>query len=218
MRHPFHFALSALVVASAAATLAPTDARAQGTVQGGWSTGTGPQGWSTGPAQPAPYVAPQSGTAAGERPRGRHALRALGGLRRGHRDLDRCRAEDRRSRSGVHGARDSWVWRRRWASSSSIDRACRAACRRRSRRAWPSEPAKGVGIASYQFVHAKSDDEWGFRGFARSVFIGSTLGTAAGYVTAVTMEPSPKTSMLLGSSVALGHDRRQHVRLRRQQR
>ena len=33
---------------------------------------------------------------------------------------------------------------------------------------------EGVGIASYQFVHSKSDDEWGFRGFARSVFIGST--------------------------------------------
>src|SRR5258706_8401032 len=61
MRNAFHAALSALVVASAAATLAPTDARAQGTVQGGWSTGTGPQGWSTGPAQPAPYApAPSS--------------------------------------------------------------------------------------------------------------------------------------------------------------
>ena len=60
MRHPFPFALSALVVASAAATLAPTDARAQGTVQGNWSTGTGPQGWTTGPAQPAPFMAPPS--------------------------------------------------------------------------------------------------------------------------------------------------------------
>src|SRR6185369_659310 len=35
-------------------------------------------------------------------------------------------------------------------------------------------------------------------------FLGSTIGTAAGYVTAVAMEPSPKTSLLLGSSVAWG--------------
>jgi hypothetical protein len=63
---------------------------------------------------------------------------------------------------------------------------------------------EGAGIASYQFVHANEADAWGFRGFARSVFLGSTIGTAAGYVTAVTMEPSPKTSLLLGSSVAWG--------------
>jgi hypothetical protein len=63
---------------------------------------------------------------------------------------------------------------------------------------------EGVGIASYQFVRANSADEWGFRGFARSVFIGSTAGAAVGYVTAVVMEPSPKTSLLLGSSVAWG--------------
>jgi hypothetical protein len=63
---------------------------------------------------------------------------------------------------------------------------------------------EGVGIASYQFVHSKSEDEWGFRGFARSVFIGSTVGTLAGAAAAYTMEPSPKTSMLLGSGVAWG--------------
>jgi hypothetical protein len=63
---------------------------------------------------------------------------------------------------------------------------------------------EGVGIASYQFVHSNSADEWGFRGFARSVFIGSTAGTAAGYLASVTMEPSPKTSMLLGSGVMWG--------------
>jgi hypothetical protein len=53
-------------------------------------------------------------------------------------------------------------------------------------------------------VHASSADEWGFRGFARSVFLGSTAGTAAGFVASMTMEPSPKTSILLGSSVAWG--------------
>jgi hypothetical protein len=63
---------------------------------------------------------------------------------------------------------------------------------------------EGAGIASYQFVHASEKDAWGFRGFARSVFIGSTGGAVLGYATAYTMEPSPKTSLLLGSSVAWG--------------
>jgi hypothetical protein len=63
---------------------------------------------------------------------------------------------------------------------------------------------EGAGIASYQFVHASEQDAWGFRGFARSVFIGSTGGAILGYATAVSMEPSPKTSLLLGSSVAWG--------------
>jgi hypothetical protein len=63
---------------------------------------------------------------------------------------------------------------------------------------------EGAGLASYQFVHASEQDAWGFRGFARGVFIGSTGGAALGYLTAVTMEPSPKTSLLLGSGVAWG--------------
>lgn len=63
---------------------------------------------------------------------------------------------------------------------------------------------EGIGIASYQFVHASEADTWGFRGFSRSVFLGSTAGTAVGYAMAVTMEPSPKTSLLLGSSVVWG--------------
>src|SRR5206468_1830477 len=32
---------------------------------------------------------------------------------------------------------------------------------------------EGIGISSLQFVHAGADSAWGFRGFARSVFIGS---------------------------------------------
>lgn len=63
---------------------------------------------------------------------------------------------------------------------------------------------EGLGIASYQFVSAKRDDVWGFRGFSRSIFFGSTAGAALGYAAAVTMEPSPKTSLLLGSSVVWG--------------
>jgi len=63
---------------------------------------------------------------------------------------------------------------------------------------------EGAGIASTQFVRSSAADAWGFRGFARSVFIGSTAGTIGGYLTAVTMEPSPKTSLLLGSTVVWG--------------
>jgi hypothetical protein len=63
---------------------------------------------------------------------------------------------------------------------------------------------EGVGIASYQYVTAAAGEGWGFRGFSRSVFIGSTLGTALGTAAAFTMEPSPKTSLLLGSGVAWG--------------
>lgn len=63
---------------------------------------------------------------------------------------------------------------------------------------------EGLGIAGLQFVTSNSENSWGFRGFSRSVFIGSTAGAALGYAAAVTMEPSPKTSLLLGSSVLWG--------------
>ena len=63
---------------------------------------------------------------------------------------------------------------------------------------------EGVGIASYQYVTAKEGDGWGFRGFSRAVFIGSTAGTALGVAAAFTMERSPKTSILLGSGVGWG--------------
>jgi hypothetical protein len=63
---------------------------------------------------------------------------------------------------------------------------------------------EGIGIASLQFVRAQADSEWGFRGFARSVFIGSTVGAGAGYVSAIAMEPSPRQSILIGSGVAWG--------------
>jgi hypothetical protein len=63
---------------------------------------------------------------------------------------------------------------------------------------------EGVGIASYQYVTAKEGEGWGFRGFSRAVFIGSTAGTALGVAAAFTMEPSPKTSILIGSGVGWG--------------
>ncbi len=63
---------------------------------------------------------------------------------------------------------------------------------------------EGLGIASFQFVTAKEEDAWGFRGLARSVTIGSTLGGAAGYAVAVTQEPSPKSNLFVSSSVLWG--------------
>lgn len=63
---------------------------------------------------------------------------------------------------------------------------------------------EGLGIAGLQFVASKSENSWGFRGFSRAVFLGSTAGAGLGYAAAVTMEPSPKTSLLLGSSVLWG--------------
>jgi hypothetical protein len=63
---------------------------------------------------------------------------------------------------------------------------------------------EAVGITSVQYVHAKEGDAWGFRGFSRSVFIGSTLGLGAGAAAAYVMEPSPRTSLLVGSGVAWG--------------
>jgi hypothetical protein len=63
---------------------------------------------------------------------------------------------------------------------------------------------EGAGIASYQFVVSKEASAWGFKGLARSVFIGSVAGTAAGFATGYYMEPSPKQSLLIGSGVAWG--------------
>jgi hypothetical protein len=63
---------------------------------------------------------------------------------------------------------------------------------------------EGLGIASYQFVTADEDEAWGFKGLARSVSIGATLGGVGGYALAVTQEPSPKTSLFVSSGVLWG--------------
>jgi hypothetical protein len=201
MRHAFHAALSALVVAAASATLAPTEARAQG-VQGGWSTGGG---WTTGPLQPAPpsYTpSPSSGQSASDIEVGTLYVFSAGyGVGTGI-WLD---AELGIDDPGLQFLAPSILGLAGPVGVFFLDRP-------RMPRGMPAAIAagmaigagEGVGIASYQFVHSKSQDEWGFRGFARSVFIGSTIGTAAGALTSYTMEPSPKTSLLLGSGVAWG--------------
>jgi hypothetical protein len=64
--------------------------------------------------------------------------------------------------------------------------------------------AEAIGISTYQFVTASPGNEIGFKGFSTAVFLGSTGGAAAGYLTAVSMEPSPRTSLLLASSAVWG--------------
>lgn len=64
--------------------------------------------------------------------------------------------------------------------------------------------AEGLGVWSYQVVHAREQDEWGFRGLARAEAIGSTLGAAGGFALGYLQSPSPKSSLLVSSSVLWG--------------
>jgi hypothetical protein len=63
---------------------------------------------------------------------------------------------------------------------------------------------EGLGIWSNQVVRARDADEWGFRGLARAEAIGSTLGAAGGLALGYLQAPSPKSSLLLSSSVLWG--------------
>jgi len=63
---------------------------------------------------------------------------------------------------------------------------------------------EGLGVWSYQFVTATKADAWGFRGLARAEAIGSTLGAAGGLALGYLQSPSPKSSLLMSSSVLWG--------------
>jgi len=63
---------------------------------------------------------------------------------------------------------------------------------------------EGFGIWSYQFVKSDSSEAWGFKGLARATFIGATIGGGAGAAVGFLQEPSPKTSILLGSASLWG--------------
>jgi hypothetical protein len=190
------FASTLAVVAAAAG-----DARAQ-PVQEGFSTG--PQTWQAGPPQ-APYTAPvptASGQAASDLEVGTlYGMAAAYGVGTGIWIDAELSIDD----PGLKFLAPAILGVAAPAGAFLLNRP-------RMPRGMPAAISAGMaigageaaGIASYQFVHANAQDAWGFRGFARSVFIGSTGGAALGYVTAVAMEPSPKTSLLLGSSVAWG--------------
>jgi hypothetical protein len=63
---------------------------------------------------------------------------------------------------------------------------------------------EGIGIASYQFVTADEEDAWGFRGLARSVAIGSTVGAIGGFAVGYYLEPPPQSSVFMSSGVVWG--------------
>jgi hypothetical protein len=197
-----------LASASLAALLAflPASASAQvsGGGSGGWSMGTGAQGWSPIPTQPPPYP---SMMPRGPEPASALEIGTLYGVSAGYGVgtgiwLD---AELGIDDPGMRFLPPVILGLAAPVGVFILDRP-------RMPRGVPAAIAtgmaigagEGIGIASYQYVTAKAGDGWGFRGFSRSVFIGSTVGTALGAAAAFTMEPSPKTSLLLGSGVAWG--------------
>lgn len=199
-------ARSAFCAALALLALAPLSARAQmtGGAQGGWSTGTGPAGgWSPIPPQPPPW----SPTTRSAEPASALEIGTLYGFSAGYGVgtgiwLD---AELGIEDPGMRFLPPVILGLAAPVGVFFLDRP-------RMPRGMPAAIAigmaigagEGVGIASYQFVTAPQGDGWGFRGFSRAVFIGSTAGTVLGTAAAFTMEPSPKTSLLLGSGVGWG--------------
>lgn len=63
---------------------------------------------------------------------------------------------------------------------------------------------EGLGIAGYQITTASEGNEWDFRGVARSVSLGATLGAVGGYAVAYYAEPPPETSTFVGSGIVWG--------------
>ncbi|HKQ71270.1 MAG TPA: hypothetical protein VJT73_18130 [Polyangiaceae bacterium] len=203
MLHVFRATLSVLAVA-AAGSLAPSSAHAQAPapMQGGWSTG--PQVWQVGTPPPMQYAPPSSSSSQSATDL---EVGTLYGVAAGYGVgtgiwLD---AELKIDDPGLKFLAPAILGVAAPVGVFFLDRP-------RMPRGMPAAIAagmalgagEGIGIASYQFVRSGADSEWGFRGFARSVFFGSTVGAGLGYVAAITMEPSPKTSILLGSSVMWG--------------
>jgi hypothetical protein len=63
---------------------------------------------------------------------------------------------------------------------------------------------EGLGIWSYQHVSASDEDEWSFKTLARVEALSSTLGAAGGLALGYLQAPSPKSSLLMSSSVVWG--------------
>ena len=196
--------LPACILCSALLAFAPSSASAQvtGGAAGGWSTGAG-AGWSPVPPQPPPYY-PRSRAS---EPASALEIGTLYGFSAGYGVgtgiwLD---AEFGIDDPGMRFLPPVILGLAMPVGVFFLDRP-------RMPRGMPAAIAmgmaigagEGVGIASYQYVTAKEGEGWGFRGFSRSVFIGSTAGTLLGVAAAFTMEPSPKTSLLLGSGVGWG--------------
>ena len=56
---------------------------------------------------------------------------------------------------------------------------------------------EGLGIASLQMV--TSEEPWGFKGLARAMAIGATMGGAAGFAVGELQQPSPNISAFAAS-------------------
>jgi hypothetical protein len=205
MPHAFRSTLSFCALATAFLALRPAAVMAQvgGGASGGWTMGTGAPGWSPIPSQPPPYApmrrAPEPASAL--------EIGTLYGFSAGYGVgtgiwLD---AELGIDDPGMRFLPPVILGLGAPVAVYFLDRP-------HMPRGMPAAIAtgmaigagEGVGIASYQFVTAKQGEGWGFRGFTRSVFIGSTAGTVLGTAAAFTMEPSPKTSLLLASGVGWG--------------
>jgi hypothetical protein len=64
---------------------------------------------------------------------------------------------------------------------------------------------EGIGIATYQMTSAPtSHDSWGFRGLARSTALGATAGGVGGFLVGYYLEPSPRSTLLMGSGMLWG--------------
>lgn len=63
---------------------------------------------------------------------------------------------------------------------------------------------EGLGVWSYQFTSASEEDAWGFRGLSRAMTLGGAVGAVGGYALAYYSPPSPKSSVLVGSSLIWG--------------
>jgi hypothetical protein len=63
---------------------------------------------------------------------------------------------------------------------------------------------EGIGLASLQFVRSNERDAWGFRGLSRATALGATLGAVGGGAFGYLQRPSPRSSVLVTSSVVWG--------------
>ena len=62
---------------------------------------------------------------------------------------------------------------------------------------------EGLAIWSTQYTRSKEANQWGFKELARTTFISSTIGGAAGAAAGFLQEPSPKSSLLINTSALL---------------
>lgn len=63
---------------------------------------------------------------------------------------------------------------------------------------------EGLGITALQYVTADKENEWTFKGFARSEVIGGLLGGAGGYLASRYLRVTPQSNLFVFSSAVWG--------------